>query len=52
MFFAKGHTPNRLEEVFGIKKVQNNVINGLNGEEIIATFYKKNCKGQIKQNLE
>ena len=44
--FAKGYTPNWSEEVFVIKKVKNTVpwtyvINGLNGEEIIATFYEK-----------
>ena len=44
--FAKGYTPNWSEEVFVIKKVKNTVpwtyvINGLNGEEIIGTFYEK-----------
>ena len=44
--FAKGYTPNWSEEVFVIKKVKNTVpwtyvINDLNGEEIIKTFYKK-----------
>ena len=44
--FAKGYTPNWSEEVFVIKKVQNTVpwtyvINDLNGEETIGTFYKK-----------
>ena len=44
--FAKGYTPNWSEEVFVIKKVQNTVpwtyvINNLNGEEIIGTFYEK-----------
>ena len=44
--FAKGYTPNWSEEVFVIKKVKNTVpwtyvINDLNGEEIIGTFYKK-----------
>ena len=42
--FAKGYTTNWFEEVFVIKKVKNTVswtyvINGLNGEEIIRTFY-------------
>ena len=42
--FAKGCTPNWSEEVFVIKKVKNTppwtyVINDLNGEEIILTFY-------------
>ena len=44
--FAKGYTPNWSEEVFVIKKVKNTVpwtyvINGLNGEETIETFYEK-----------
>ena len=45
-FFAKGYTPNWSQEVFVIKKVKNAVpqtyvINDLNGEEIIGTFYEK-----------
>ena len=44
--FAKRFTPNWSEEVFVIKKVKNTVlwtyvINDLNGEEIIGTFYEK-----------
>ena len=44
--FAKGYTPNSPEEVFVIKKVKNTVswtyvINDLNGEKIIGTFYEK-----------
>ena len=44
--FAKGYLPNWSEEVFVIKKVKNTVpwtyvINDLNGEEIIGTFYEK-----------
>ena len=44
--FAKGYTPNWSEEVFVIKKVKNTVpwtyvINDLNSEEIIGTFYEK-----------
>ena len=43
--FAKGYTPN-WSEVFVIKKVKNTVpqtyvINDLNGEEILGTFYEK-----------
>ena len=43
---AKGYTPKWSEEVFVIKKVKNtvpwtNVINDLNGEEIMETFYEK-----------
>ena len=44
--FAKGYMPNWSEEVFAIKKAKNTVpwsyvINDLNGEEIIVTFYEK-----------
>ena len=44
--FAKGYTPNWSEEVFVIKKVKNTVprtyvINDLNGEEMMGTFYEK-----------
>ena len=44
--FAKGYAPNWSEEVFVIKKVKNTVpwtyvINDLNGEEIMGTFYEK-----------
>ena len=44
--FAKGYTPNWSEDIFIIKKVKNTVpstyvINDLNGEEIIGTFYEK-----------
>ena len=44
--FTKGYTPNWSEEVFVIKKVKNTVpwtyvINDLNGEEIMGTFYEK-----------
>ena len=44
--FAKGYMHNWSEEVFVIKKVKNTVpwtyvINDLNGEEIIGTFYGK-----------
>ena len=44
--FTKGYTTNWSEEVFVIKKVKNTVpwtyvINDLNGEEIIGTFYEK-----------
>ena len=48
--FAKGYTPNWSEEIFVIKEIKNKevpwtyVINDLNGEEIIGTFYEKNCK--------
>ena len=44
--FAKGYTPNWSEEVFVINKIENTVpwtyvINDLNGEEIIESFYEK-----------
>ena len=44
--FAKGNTPNWSEEVFVISKIKNTVpwtyvINDLNGEKIIRTFYEK-----------
>ena len=44
--FPKSYTPNWSEEVFVIKKIKNTVpwtyvINDLNGEEIIGTFYEK-----------
>ena len=43
--FGKGYTPNWSEEVFIINKIKNTVpwpyvINDLNGEEIIGTFYE------------
>ena len=55
--FAKRYTPNWSEEDFVIKKVKNTVvwtyvINDLNGEKIWKHFMKKNCKKQIKKNLE
>ena len=44
--FVKGYMPNWSEEVFIIIKIKNTVpwtyiINDLNGEEIIGTFYEK-----------
>ena len=44
--FAKGYTPNWSEDILLIKKIKNKVpwtyvINDLNGEEIIGTFYEK-----------
>ena len=44
--FTKGYTPNWSEIVFVTKKVKNKVpwtyvINHLNGEEIIGTFYEQ-----------
>ena len=44
--FTKGYTPNWSEEIIVIKKIKNTapwayVINYLNGEQIIRTFYEK-----------
>ena len=51
---ARGYAPNESEEVFAIKKVKNTVpwkyvINDLNGEEIIGTFYQKLQKTNQKE---
>ena len=47
--FAKGYMPNWSEEIFVIKKIKNTVpwtyvINDLNSEEIIGTFYEKDLQ--------
>ena len=46
--FKKCYTPNWSEEVFMIKKIKilyhGYVIQDLNGERIVGTFYEKNCK--------
>ena len=54
--FAKGYMPNWSEEVFVIKKVKNAVpwtyvINDLNGEEIIGTFYEKELQKTSQEEL-
>ena len=54
--FAKGYTPNWSEEVFVIKKVKNTVpwtyvINDLNGDEIIGTFYEKELQKANQQEF-
>ena len=54
--FAKGYTPNQSEEVFVIKKVKNTVpwsyiINDLNGEGIIGTFYEKELQKTNKKEF-
>ena len=51
---AKGCKPNWSKEVFVIRKVKNTVprtyiINGLNGEEIIGTFYEKELQKTNKK---
>ena len=54
--FAKGYTPNWSEEVSVIKEVKNTVpwtyvINDLNGEEVIGTFYEKELQKTNKQGF-
>ena len=54
--FAKGYTPNCSEEVFVIKRVKNTVprtyvINDLNDEEIIGTFYEKELQKTNQQEF-
>ena len=54
--FAKGYMPNWSEEIFIIKKIKNTVpwtyvINDLNGEEIIGTFYEKELQGTNQQKF-
>ena len=54
--FAKGYTPNWSEEVFEIKRVKNTVpwtyvINDLNGDEIIGTFYEKELQKTNQQEF-
>ena len=54
--FAKGYTPNWSEEVSVIKKVKNTVpwtyiINDINGEEIIGTFYGKELQKTNQQEF-
>ena len=54
--FAKGYTLNWSEEVFVIKKTKNTVpwtyvINDLNGEEIIGTFYENELQRTNQQEF-
>ena len=54
--FAKGYAPNWSEEAFVIRKVQNTVpwtyvINDLNGEEIIGTFYEQELQKTNQQEF-
>ena len=54
--FAKGYLSNWSEEVFVIKEVKNiipwiYVINDLNGEEIIGTFYEKELQKTSQEEL-
>ena len=54
--FAKRHTPSWSEEVFVISKIKNTVpwtyvINDLNREEIIGTFYEKELQKTNKKEF-
>ena len=54
--FAKGYMPNWSEEVFVVSKIKNTVpwtyvINDLNGEEIIGTFYEKELQKTNQQGF-
>ena len=54
--FAKGYTPKWLEDVFVVSKIKNAVlwtyvINDLNGEEIIGTFYEKELQKTNQQEF-
>ena len=56
IIFTKIYTPNWSEEVFVIKKVKNKVpwtyvINDLNGEKIIGTFYEKELQKTNQQEF-
>ena len=55
--FAKGYTPNWSEEDFVIKEVKNTfpwtyVVNDVNGEEIIGTFYEKELQKTNQQRFK
>ena len=55
-YFAKGCMPNWSEEVFVVSKIKNAVpwtyvINDLNGEEIIGTFYEKELQKTNQKEL-
>ena len=54
--FAKGYMPNWSEEIFIIKKIKNTVpwtyvVNDLNGEEIIGTFYENELQSKNQQEF-
>ena len=54
--FSKGYTQNWSEEVFVIKKVKNAVpwkyvINDLNGEKIVGTYYEKELQKTNQQKF-
>ena len=53
---VKGYMPNWSEEIFVIKKIKNTVpwtyvINDLNGEKIIGTFYENELQGTNQQEF-
>ena len=55
--FGKGYTPNQSEEIFITKKVKNTVpwtyvINDLNDNEIIGTFYEKELQETNQQEFK
>ena len=55
--FAKRYMPNRSEEKFIIKKTKNTVpwtyvLNDLNGEKIIGTFYENELQKTDQKNSE
>ena len=54
--FAKGYVPNWSEEIFVISKIKNTVpwtyvLNDLNGEEIIGTFYEKELQASKQREF-
>ena len=54
--FAKGNTRNWSEEAFVIKKVKNTVpwtyvINDLDGEEIVGTFYENELQNTYQKDF-
>ena len=54
--FAKGYMQNWSEEIFIISKIEHTVpwtyvLNDLNGEEIIVTFYENESQKTSKMNL-
>ena len=54
--FAKGYTPNWSEEIFLSKETKNTVswtyvINDLNGEEIIGTFYERKLQNTNQEEF-
>ena len=54
--FAKEYVPNWSEEIFIIKKIKNTVpwtyvLNDLNGEEIIGTFYENESQGTSQKEF-